>query len=226
MRQRLMHIFFDLDGTLTNPFKGITRCIQHALKSLGREVPEAEDLRWCIGPPLHASFLVLLETNDEQIADEALRLYRERFSTVGLFENEVYPGIVNCLSALTDTGYRMRVATAKPTVYAQRIVEHFELDGFFEAVHGSELDGRRTDKTELIAHILRENGDIDGGGAVMIGDRSHDMIGAVNNGLAPLGVAWGFGSREELTEAGALAFVRTSEELTQEISKLNTGKAS
>ena len=221
-----MHLLFDLDGTLTNPFEGITRCVQHALESLAREVPEAEDLRWCIGPPLHASFMTLLDADDEQAADEALRLYRERFSTLGLFENEVYPGIVNCLSALADAGYRMQVATAKPTVYARRIIEHFELADFFEAIHGSELDGRRTDKTELIAHILQENSDIEGGGAVMIGDRSHDMIGAVKNGVTPLGVAWGFGSREELTEAGALAFVRTPAELTQEISKLDAGKAS
>ena len=215
-----MHTFFDLDGTLTNPFQGITRCIQHALEKLGREVPEAGELKWCIGPPLHATFLKLLNTDDKQVGDEALRLYRERFSTVGLFENEVYEGVVECLERLEKRGIEMRVATAKPTVYARRIVEHFEIARFFQEVHGSELDGRLTDKSELIAHILRENSAIDPGSSVMIGDRSHDMIGAVNNGVTAFGVGWGFGSQEELEEGGATRYLRTPEALLEELLRL------
>ncbi len=132
---------------------------------------------------------------------------------------------MDCLRSLVDAGFQMRVATAKPTVYAKCILEHFELADFFDGIHGSELDGRLTDKTELIAHILQESSDINAGSAMMIGDRSHDMIGAVNNGVVPLGVAWGFGSREELVNAGAIGCVEKPQDLTEEIDKIAAGKS-
>ena len=136
-----MHLLFDLDGTLTDPFPGITKCIQHALVSLGRPPPSAESLRWCIGPPLKKSFATLLGSEDEHTADAALTKYRERFGMVGLFENAVYPEIETALDELRKAGYSLGVATSKPTVFAERIIEHFGLRRYFRAVDGSELDG-------------------------------------------------------------------------------------
>ena len=203
-RRKPMHLLFDLDGTLTDPFPGITACIQDALAGLGRPVPPTDTLRWGIGPPLKQAFVTLLGPQDEHLADAAITKYRERFSTVGLFENRVYPGIEGALDELRAGGYSLGVATSKPTVFAQRIVEHFGLKRYFRSVDGSELDGTRVDKTSLIAHLLQRDAIVPGE-ALMIGDREHDMIGAQRNGVAGLGVLWGYGTREELEAAGAYA---------------------
>ncbi|NKB57548.1 MAG: HAD hydrolase-like protein [Alphaproteobacteria bacterium] len=198
-------IFFDLDGTLTDPKEGIARCIQYALETLGAPAPDTDDLLWCIGPPLKASLARLLD-GDEDAAGQALALYRERFTETGLYENAVYDGISDVLSALQADGHSLFVATSKPHVYAERIVSHFELDGFFETVFGSELDGTRADKSELLAYASERIG-IDVSDAVMIGDREHDMIGARNNGLLGIGVLYGYGTQEELQAAGAQRLV-------------------
>lgn len=143
-------ILFDLDGTLTDPKPGITRSIQFALEMLGRDVSPADGLTWCIGPPLIGSLEKLVGNRTE--AETALALYRQRFSEVGLYENDApYPGIRSALVDLFGRGHRLFVATSKPTVFAERIIEHFELSEFFEAVCGSELDGTRSDKTDLLA---------------------------------------------------------------------------
>lgn len=206
-------IYFDLDGTLTDPKPGITRSIQYALRRLDRAVPSEDELTWCIGPPLHASLKTLLGT--DELADEGLRLYRERFGDIGLYENEVYPGIDELLSALAGSGRRLFVATSKPTVYAERIVRHFGLDRYFERVFGSELDGTRADKTDLLGYALNE-ANVDPRQAMMIGDRSHDMIGARNNGMAAaVGVLYGFGTEEELLGAGAHHVCETPEGLRE-----------
>jgi phosphoglycolate phosphatase len=193
-------IYFDLDGTLTDPKPGITGSIQYALKKLGRAVPSQDELTWCIGPPLHASLKML--TGTDALADQALQLYRERFSEVGLFENSPYQGIHDTLAAVAATGARMFVATSKPAVYAERIVAHFGLRDYFERVFGSELDGRRVDKRDLLAYALEE-AKVDPRHAVMIGDRSHDVIGARTNGMTAIGVLYGYGSEAELRDAGA-----------------------
>jgi phosphoglycolate phosphatase len=193
-------IFFDLDGTLTDPKPGITRSIQYALGKLGCAVPSEDELTWCIGPPLRASLKKLVGTED--LADTALSLYRERFADIGLFENEVYPGIEHSLSVLAKSGRRLFVATSKPGVYAERIIDHFRLRGYFERIFGSELDGRRADKTELLRHAL-ETVAVAPSQAMMIGDRSHDMVGARNNGMTAVGVLYGYGSEQELVAAGA-----------------------
>jgi phosphoglycolate phosphatase len=192
-------IFFDLDGTLTNPKTGITRSIQHALTKLGREVPHEDELTWCIGPPLHLSLAKLVGSD---LAERALLLYRERFSEIGIYENEVYAGIEATLASLADGTRRLFVATSKAHVYAERIIDHFRLGSYFEHVFGSELDGTRTDKSELLKFAL-ETTRIDPAGALMVGDRSYDIVGARNNGMRALGVLYGFGSRDELTQAGA-----------------------
>jgi phosphoglycolate phosphatase len=140
-------IYFDLDGTLTDPKPGITRSIQYALEKLDRAVPSEDELAWCIGPPLRSSLAKLLGGDD--LTETALSLYRERFGDIGIFEDEVYPGIEHTLAVLASSGRRLFVATSKPVVYAERIIDHFKLAPHFERVFGSELDGRRSDKTEL-----------------------------------------------------------------------------
>ena len=204
-------VFFDLDGTLTDPKTGITRSIQYALDRLRRDVPTEDELVWCIGPPLLGSFETLL--GDRQLAVTALSLYRERFADTGLYENQVYPGIEDVLATLGAAGRRLFVATSKPAVYAKRIVEHFGIGGYFERLFGSELDGTRTDKTELLSHALGETG-IDPREAIMIGDRGHDMIGARNNDMTAIGVLYGYGSQDELVAAGAQRISPTPEELS------------
>jgi len=216
-----MITLFDLDGTLTDPKTGITRSVQYALERLGRPVPEADALTWMIGPPLIAGFTELLGGPED--APEAVRLYRERFSDVGLFENEVYAGIPALLARLRDEEVRLFVATSKPHVYARRIVEHFGLAPFFREVYGSELDNRNTDKRDLIRHILAREG-FDPAGAVMIGDRKHDAIGARANGLAAIGVTWGYGSRQELQDAGVACLVDDPGELEAPIRDLTAAK--
>lgn len=207
-----MHLLFDLDGALTDPFPGITKCIQYALVAIGRPQPSAESLRWCIGPPLRESFASLLGPDKEHLADVAVAKYRERFGSVGLFENNLYPTIAENLEQLKRSGHTLCVATSKPAVFAERIIGHFGLGTYFRSVNGSELDGTRSDKGALIAHVLKRY-DIGPADAIMIGDRKHVMIGAHQNGVAGLGVSWGYGSTEELREAGAYACVATPAEL-------------
>jgi phosphoglycolate phosphatase len=208
-----LDILLDLDGTLTDPREGITRCIQHALERLGQPVPKQDRLLHFIGPPLHESFSEMLGGN-EKLADRAVALYRERFGEVGLYENAPYPDIAEALEALRSGGARLFVATSKPTIYARRIVVHFGLDKWLEDVFGSELDGKRTDKSELLAYVAQQLG-LSTETTRMIGDRKHDMIGARNNGIQGLGVTWGYGSEQELLEAGATALLRTPGELAR-----------
>jgi len=194
-------IYFDLDGTLTDPKPGITRSIQYALQKLDHPtMPTEDELTWCIGPPLRASFVRLLGA--ETSADLAVSYYRERFSDVGLYENGVYDGIGEVLTKLCASGHRLFVATSKPHVFAERIIDHFGLRDHFERVFGSELDGTRVDKSHLLEYALKQ-ASVDPAKTLMIGDRSHDMVGAKNNGMKGIGVLYGYGTRDELLDAGA-----------------------
>ncbi|MEO9530333.1 HAD family hydrolase [Roseibium sp.] len=206
-------LLFDLDGTLTDPFEGIVRSIQYALEKMGSLMPAAEDLRWCIGPPLWDSFEVLLGTNERTELDRAVAFYRERYTVTGLFENALIDGIVDCLAALRDAGATLHVCTSKPHVYAGKIVEHFGLSPYFGKVYGSELDGTRSAKAELIGHILRQEG-IRPSETVMIGDRKHDLIGANANDVAGVGVLWGYGSREELAAERPILIAERPEQIS------------
>ena len=197
-------LLFDLDGTLTDPREGITMCIAQALERMGREAPPLDALTFAIGPPLRASLARLLGTDDRDAVERALGHYRERFAGTGLYENAPYEGIDAALAALRAAGHRLFVATSKPRVYAERIVRHFALDAHFEAVHGCELDGTREDKRHLLAHLLPRHG-LAPRATAMIGDRGVDMRAARHHGALALGVTWGYGSREELREAGAHA---------------------
>lgn len=202
-------IFFDLDGTLTDPRIGITGCLQYALEKLGRPVPGRDELEWCIGPPLHESFVALVGAD---AAARGVAFYRERFGDVGLFENELYEGIPDVLESLAEQGAQLFVASSKPKVYVDRILDHFELTSWFERVYGSELDGTNTDKRDLLAVALADSG-VASSEATLIGDRAHDAIGAAHNAIDFLGVLYGYGSREELEDEGATRFVHEPAEL-------------
>jgi phosphoglycolate phosphatase len=209
-----MIALFDLDGTLTDPKAGITRSVQYALHKLGRPIPEADALTWMIGPPLIAGFTELLGGAEE--VQDGVRFYRERYGDVGLFENEVYAGIPALLQTLQGKGVRLYLATSKLHVFARRILDHFELSRFFHGIYGAELDNRNADKRDLIRHILEQER-FDPAQAVMIGDRKHDAIGARANGITAIGVAWGYGSRAELTDAGAACIVDAPHALEEPI---------
>jgi len=211
-----MHLLLDLDGTLTDPKVGILTCVQHALRELGEDVPHIDTLHWCIGPPLKDAFSAMFGAEETLRIAEGVRHFRDRFGDVGLFENEVYPEIPELLDELRAAGHQLHVATSKPEVFARRIIDHFDLAAHFTSIHGSELDGTRSDKGDLIAHILSERG-IDPARALMIGDRKHDIIGARRNAVQGIGVLWGYGSREELEGAGATACVGSPPELLEEI---------
>ena len=204
----MFSIFFDLDGTLTDPREGIVKCLRYALSQLGRFSPPESTLVRYIGPPLRQSFSIILNTTDDDILDDALRLYRKRFGEHGLFENKVYAGVREALEGVTRMDVECFVVTSKPTVYAKRIIEHFELRRYFRSVYGSHLDGRLTGKTELIAHILSQE-DLEPQRCLMVGDRSHDVDGARANGVRVIGVTWGYGGRQELHDARPTAVCET-----------------
>lgn len=207
------NVLLDLDGTLTDPFPGISRCIGFALGQLGAPVPEEDDLRSWIGPPLLDSFRHYFEHHGlPYSAHEALELYRQRFASTGLFENSVYPHIPELLASCASREIRLFLATAKPLVFARRILAHFRLDAYFSACHGSELDGRRTDKVELLQYIIDREG-LDPGHSTMIGDRHHDMAAGRHHAMSTIGVTWGYGSEHELLDAGAEQLAATPRQL-------------
>ncbi|WP_437599259.1 HAD hydrolase-like protein [Sorangium sp. So ce590] len=207
-----MDLLFDLDGTLTEPALGIILCFQHALQKMGRAAPDAGRLRRLIGPPLRSGLAELLATDDAALIEEALGHFRERFATTGMFENEVYPDVPAGLAGLGAAGHRLWVVTSKPGVYAQRIVEHFGLARHFRDVYGAELSGERSEKGELIRHVLEREG-LDPRRTWMIGDRRFDVAGGRANGTSTVGVLWGHGSEEELRGAGADRVVASVAEL-------------
>jgi phosphoglycolate phosphatase len=199
---RFANVLLDLDGTVTDPFEGIAGSIQHAMRSMGLEPPSENDLRGAVGPPLRQSFGRFLATNDMSRIEEALRFYRERFSATGFSENRVYPDISEMLADLTASGFRLYLATSKPSIYAQKIIHHFGLTKYFLGIYGSELDGRHENKGDLLRFLLDSEG-LNVKKTAMVGDRSHDMLGAKANNLCAVGVTWGYGSREELEDGGA-----------------------
>ncbi len=200
-------LLFDLDGTLTDSAPGIIHSAIYALKEFGIHA-DPTDLKKFIGPPLSQSFEEFYGFSKKQAA-EAVTKYREYFSEKGIFENEPYPAIEEVLRQLRAAGKHLLVATSKPEVFAKRILEHFSLSGYFEGITGSELDGTRTDKAEVIACALEKSGILDKQEVVMIGDRKHDILGARKNHLESVGVLYGYGSKEELEQAGASLLVST-----------------
>ena len=198
------HIFFDLDGTLTDPAQGITNSFIHALKYYGLPIPTYEELCKLIGPPLPYSFEVTFGFDHDKAMD-AVGKYREYFADRGLFENKVYPGIPELLQKLKAQGKHLLVATSKPQEYSIKILEHFNLAQYFDFICGSLMDESRSKKSEVIAYALECCGLGEGSKdkVLMVGDRFHDIEGAKANGIKSCGVLFGYGSRQELEAAGA-----------------------
>lgn len=197
----VQNLLIDLDGTLTDPKVGITTSARYGLHKIGHPVADEDDLDWIIGPPLKASLAKILNVDqNDDLAEQALLGYRERFSVTGLFENEVYPEVAQTLQALQQRGFKLFVATAKPTIYAKRILEHFELAQYFTKIYGSELTGERTDKGDLIAYILEQE-QLNATTCLMVGDREYDILGARKNAIPAIGVQYGYGTEQELNNA-------------------------
>lgn len=210
--QQYQTILFDLDGTLTDSAPGILQSVRHACRKMGLPVPEEATLRRFLGPPLPSSFRDYLHLNEADTA-RAVAGFREYYPEKGIFENEVYPGIPELLRDLKHAGKTVVMATSKPELFARRIMEHFSLEGYFDAICGASLDESRSDKGEVIAYALRTAAITDLRHTVMVGDREHDVKGAARNGLPCIGAVYGYGSAEELTAAGAVALADTVEDL-------------
>ncbi len=209
------YLLFDLDGTLTDPKEGICTCVQYALASFGIEEPDLDKLEPFIGPPLKDSFIQFYDMSDEQ-AEAAVEKYRERFRDTGIFENRLYGGVPGMLEALNSRGMFLAVASSKPTVFVERILEHFGIRKYFKVVVGSELDGARVNKDEVVEEALRQlfgDNPVEKDKVYMIGDRRFDVEGARTLGVESVGVTYGYGSMEELREAKADYIVRSVEEL-------------
>ena len=206
------YILFDLDGTLTDPGEGITNSVAYALDKYGIEVTDKSTLTPFIGPPLHESFRKYFNFSILQSFD-AVTKYREYYRDRGIFENRVYDGIIDLLSVLKESGKTVIMATSKPTVFARRIAEHYDFEKYFDVIVGSELDGTRVDKAEVIEEALRQAGVTEKERCVMVGDRMHDIVGAQKNHISSVGVLYGYGSLEELSDAGADVIVNTVEDL-------------
>lgn len=207
-------IFFDLDGTLTDPGEGITNSVMYALDKFGIQVSERSQLYKFIGPPLIESFEKFYGfTNLE--AQKAVEYYREYFSDKGIFENKVYEGIEELLKAIKASGKQIILATSKPEEFAVRILEHFHLLHYFDDVAGASMDESRNKKDEVIAYALEKNAIFDKNAVLMVGDRKHDILGAKKCGLDSMGVLYGYGDKTELVEAGATYIVEQVNELFQ-----------
>ena len=209
---KIKNLLFDLDGTITDPKVGITESVRYALKELGiKDIPEQGDLLWFIGPPLHESFSVILKTDKKEIVDEAVRLYRVNYNRKGIFQFKLYNKIVETIKIL-NSDFNVYIATSKPKVMADIIFEHLSISHLFKGVYGSELDGTRTKKGEVITFLL-DNEKLLADETIMIGDRKHDIIGAKENNMLSCGVIYGYGSKKELLEAGADFVVKRPEEI-------------
>jgi len=204
-------VLFDLDGTLTDPEVGITTSYRYALAAVGRAVADDVDLSWMIGPPIVENLVLAGVTRAE--LPVAIDAYRRRHNPVGLFEAEVVPGIPALLERLRGQGVRVALATGKPAVDGQLTLEHFGLASFFEVITGN-TDTGQLNKGEVVADALRQLGDPDRGRVVMVGDRRHDIEGAAVNGIASIGVTWGFALDGELAAARADAVVASVEALS------------
>ena len=204
-------ILFDLDGTLTDSGEGIMNSAAYALRQLDMTEENPARLRRFVGPPLKHSFMEFYGMEDAK-AEQAIALYREYYTERGIRENRVYDGVEAMLARCVRSGKTLALATSKPTVFAQQILDDFGLSPYFSIVCGSNLDGTRVIKAEIIAQVLCD-AKVEAGGAVMVGDRKHDVIGAKECGVFSVGVTYGYGSREELLEYGADAIVDRPEEL-------------
>ena len=202
------YFLFDLDGTLTDPKEGITKSVQYALRHFGIETENLDELCCFIGPPLKDSFMEYYGFSEEQ-AGKAIDVYREYFATKGLYENKAYEGIAEVLQSFLNAGKKLYVASSKPEVFVRMILKHFELDSYFTFMGGADMGETRVKKADVIRYVLEECNIRDLDKTVMIGDRKHDVLGAKETGITSVGVLYGYGSRQELKNAGADVLAET-----------------
>ncbi|MDX5475953.1 MAG: HAD family hydrolase [Bacillaceae bacterium] len=205
-------ILFDLDGTLSDPKVGITKSVQYALHKMGIVESDINKLESFIGPPLQVSFAEHYNFDEDRI-QIAIDFYRERFKEKGMFENELYSDIPLLLKSLKDYGVTLVVATSKPTIFAEQILKYFNIDQYFQLIVGSNLDGTRASKTEIIQYILDKYSKHELNEFIMIGDRKHDIIGARNTGINSIGVTFGYGSFEELSQSNPTHIIKSVNQL-------------
>ncbi len=206
------YILFDLDGTLTDSREGITKSVQYALDQIGIHEPDLTSLEHFIGPPLYDEFMRCYGFSPE-VAKTAVAAYRERYNEVGWKENLLFDGIPAVLKALGDAGRKLGVASSKPKVFVERILNLFDIAQYFDVVSGATLDGKVSTKAQVLDCALNGLGVTDKAQAVLVGDRMHDVEGAKAHGIDCVGVTFGFGGRQELAEAGAAHIVDTMDEL-------------
>lgn len=204
-------ILFDLDGTITDSGEGIMNCAELALRHFSLPVPDRETLRVFVGPPLDETFRKFGVPRDQ--TDEAIRVYRSRYTTVGKFENYPYPSVEALLAQLQALGHKLYIATSKPEHMSVEILEHFGLAKYFTMICGATMDGSRSKKADIISYLLAKAGDADN--IVMVGDTAYDVIGAKTHGIPAIGVAWGYGKVADMEAAGAAGIARTMDELFQ-----------
>lgn len=204
-------VIFDLDGTLTDSGEGIMNCAEYALAHFGISVPRRNDLRAFVGPPLDQMFIRFGVPAER--TGEAIAVYRSRYTTVGKFENTPYPGILQLLQSLTRHGYRLFVATSKPEGVTKEIMEKFQLSQYFHCICGASLDNSRSSKSAVIAYLQTLSGGLER--PVMVGDTVYDVLGAKEHGIPSIGVSWGYGSVDEMLQAGAAAIAQSPAHLEQ-----------
>lgn len=231
--RKKVYVLFDLDGTLTDPKEGITKCVQYALADFGIIEPDLDALTSFIGPPLLESFRKYYGLSEEE-AKRAVAKYRERFSAIGLFENSVFDGVHEMLAKLREQGKVVCLATSKPAVYATKIIKKYDVYKYFDIIVGSELDGSRTDKAEVIEEVLHQASKSVSEAstmyvnrieeirkrAIMVGDRHHDIDGAKKCKMESIGVRFGYAKAGELEEAGATYIVNSIKELSDLLQKI------
>ena len=206
-------ILFDLDGTITDSGEGIINCVIYALERFGLPIPERESLRYFVGPPLHESFIKQGVPADR--AEEAVAVYRERYVPTGMFENTPYPGIRELLEMLKEDGHTLYVASSKPEWMCVEILKHFDLAKYFQQICGATMDTSRTNKEAVIEYLMEQNGCTDN--MIMVGDTKFDVLGAKFHGIPCVGVSWGYGTVEEMQDAGAVSIAYTMDELGRQL---------
>ena len=209
-------ILFDLDGTITDSGSGIINSVKYALKKAGRKIPPEDELRKFIGPPLQEQFMKCCGIEEKEAA-EMVALYREYYQEEGIFDNRVYDGVMEMLKTLKEAGLKIVMATSQPEKFAKMIAEHFGFAKYFDLIGGACMDGARTKKQEVIQYVLEQCKEQDREKIRMVGDRCYDMEGANREGIRAIGVLYGYGSKEELEEAGADGLAETPEEVVRMI---------
>ena len=202
-------ILFDLDGTLTDSGEGIINCAILALAHYGLPIPSREEMRVFVGPPLTESFIRHGVPADK--AEEAVAIYRSRYIPIGKYENNPFPGIRELLETLHEMGYKLYVATSKPEGMSIDILKHFDLDRYFTRICGASMDSSRNTKEAVIEYLMETTGEREN--MVMVGDTKFDVLGAKHHGIPCIGVSWGYGTVEDMENAGAAAIVHTPDEL-------------